>query len=300
MKLILSIPLFSAILFAQTPAPNLSSTLSLVETGHCQQAFAAIPRNITTLRDPTIRKRAGLAGLLCATEAGDTSAALGYLSQLTSAFPRDPDVLLSSTHAFSALADHAADELHQVAPNSAAAYQLAGESAEMAGKTDDAINEYRRELQANPRAPEIHYRIGRLILSKQHTAQSVAAGRNEMLLELQNYPQYAGAEFVLGELAQEAGQWPQAVQHFGRATQLDPTFGDAFLGLGIALFGENNLPQAIPALERAEQIDSQNSEVHRQLAIAYVRMNRPADAQRESALQRQTQSQTPPPPARAQ
>ncbi|WP_180540763.1 tetratricopeptide repeat protein, partial [Nevskia soli] len=158
---------------------------------------------------------------------------------------------------------------------------------------------YRRELQANPRAPEIHYRIGRLILSKQHTAQSVAAGRNEMLLELQNNPQYAGAEFMLGELAQEAGQWPQAVQHFGRATQLDPAFADAFLGLGIALLGENNVPQAIPALERAEQIDAQNPEIHRQLAIAYGRVNRPADAQRESALQRQTQSQTQL-PARAQ
>lgn len=299
MKLILSVPLFSGILFAQTAAPNLLSTLSLAESGHCQQAFPAIPRNLSTLRDPGIRKRAGLAGLRCATEAGDTATALGYLSQLASAFPRDPDVLLSFTHAFSALADHAADELHQVAPNSAAAYQLAGESAEMAGKVDDAINEYRRELQANPRAPEIHYRIGRLILSKPHTAQSVAAGRNEMLLELQNNPQYAGAEFMLGELAQEAGQWPQAVQHFGRATQLDPAFADAFLGLGIALLGENNVPQAIPALERAEQIDAQNPEIHRQLAIAYGRVNRPADAQRESALQRQTQSQTQL-PARAQ
>jgi tetratricopeptide (TPR) repeat protein len=289
MKLILSVLLLSGFLLAQTTAPNLSNTLSLAESGHCQQAFAAIPRNLSTLRDPAIRKRAGLAGLVCATEAGDTSAALGYLGQLTSAFPRDPDVMLSSTHAFSVLADRTADELHQVAPNSAAAYQLSGESAEMAGKTDDAINEYRRELQANPRAPEIHYRVGRLILSKQHTAQSVAAGRNEMLLELQNNPQYAGAEFVLGELAQEAGQWPQAVQHFGRASQLDPAFADAFLGLGIALLEENNVPQAIPALERAEQIDSQNSEVHRQLAIAYGRANRPADAQRESGQQRQTQ-----------
>jgi Flp pilus assembly protein TadD len=89
------------------------------------------------------------------------------------------------------------------------------------------------------------------------------------------------------------------VQHFGRATQLDPAFADAFLGLGIALLGENNVPQAIPALERAEQIDAQNPEIHRQLAIAYGRVNRPADAQRESALQRQTQSQTQL-PARAQ
>ena len=50
--------------------------------------------------------------------------------------------------------------------------------------------------------------------------------------EIEIDPSNAGAEYVLGELARQAGQWPEAVGHFSRASKLDAGFGDAFLGLG--------------------------------------------------------------------
>ena len=50
--------------------------------------------------------------------------------------------------------------------------------------------------------------------------------------EIEIDPSNAGAEYVLGELARQAAQWPEAVGHFSRASKLDAGFGDAFLGLG--------------------------------------------------------------------
>ena len=42
-------------------------------------------------------------------------------------------------------------------------YQVAGEALETQGKHEQAIKEYRRAVELNPKAPHLHYRIGRLL-----------------------------------------------------------------------------------------------------------------------------------------
>lgn len=304
MKLLLIVGAMSGLLTAQTPVvrprtappppsagPNLAVAVQAAEAGHCDPALGQISRSYSALREPGMRKRAGIAGLHCAIAKGDTASALFFLGQLHQSFSRDPDVLLASVHALSGLSDQVADELHRTAPNSWQTAELTGEGLEFQGKTDEAIAAYRRVLQINPSEADIHYRIGRLLLTRQHTPEIVAQARREMEAELRTHPDHAGAEFVLGDLAREGKQWPQAVQHFQRATQISPDFGDAFVGLGIALLSEGDLSAALPALQTAERLEPDNPEVHRQLAVAYGRLNRAADAQRETALAQQQSSQ---------
>jgi Flp pilus assembly protein TadD len=88
-------------------------------------------------------------------------------------------------------------------------------------------------------------------------------------------------------LARQSADFPGAVQHFTKATQLDPNFADAFLGLGISLLTEKNYSEAVAPLEKAAKLQPGNPAAHYNLATAYARTGRKEDAQRELALQQQ-------------
>src|SRR5580704_8443879 len=183
-------------------------------------------------------------------------AALSFLQVLTRDFPHDPDVLYLAVHAYSDLSTRAAQELAQNARSSYQAHELNAEALESQGKWDEAAREYHAVLQENPRLPGIHFRLGRLLLSKPNPGPNVAAeAKREMEQEVEIDPSNAGAEYVLGELARQAGQWPEAVEHFSRASRLDAGFGDAFLGLGSSLISEKKFPEAVVPLETAVKLE---------------------------------------------
>ncbi len=71
-------------------------------------------------------------------------------------------------------------------------------------------------------------------------------------------PTNAGAEYVLGELARQESQWPDAIAHFTRASKLDAGFGDAYLGLGVCLLSAKQFSEAIAPLETAVKLEPRN------------------------------------------
>ena len=147
--------------------------------------------------------------------------------------------------------------------------------------------EYRQILKQNPRLPGIHYRLGRILVSKPNFGPEVAAeAKKEFEQELEIDPSNAGAEYVLGELARQAEQWDDAITHFSRAVKLDPGFADALLGLGSSLISVKKFSEAIPPLEGAVKLEPGNPTGHYQLAVAYSRTGRKEDADREFALHR--------------
>jgi Flp pilus assembly protein TadD len=105
--------------------------------------------------------------------------------------------------------------------------------------------------------------------------------------ELEIDPGNAGAEYVLGELARQDQDFPEAVRHFSKATQLNPKFADAYLGLGMSLLTEKNYADAVAPLETAVKLEPGNPAAHYGLGTAYSRTGRKEDAQREFALQQQ-------------
>lgn len=214
--------------------------------------------------------------------------ALEALQWLNREFPRDPDVLYVSTHAYSDLSTRESLDLAREAPSSYQAHELHAEALEVEGKWDDAAKEYRWVLKNNPDLPGIHFRLGRLLLSKPDPGPSmVDEAKKEMNAELKIDPNNAGAEYVLAELARQAQQWDEAIQHFSRASKLDASFGDAFLGLGASLVAEKKYSEAIPPLERAVKLQPQNPATHYNLAMAYSRSGRKQDAEKEFAIHQQ-------------
>jgi tetratricopeptide (TPR) repeat protein len=202
-------------------------------------------------------------------------------------FPTDPDVLYVTTHAFSDLSTRAALELAGTAPLSAQAHELNAEALESQGKWDEAAAEYNQILKQQPDLPGIHYRLGRIILSKPPTPTTPDDARSQFLAELKVDPNNAGAEYILGELSRQTQQWDDAIEHFSRASKLDANFADAFLGLGFSLNSAGRYAEAIPPLQTGVKLQPGNPTAHYQLAIAYNRVGRKDDAKREAMLQKE-------------
>jgi tetratricopeptide (TPR) repeat protein len=270
-----------------TEGASAQKGLSLVEEGRCREALPILRKAAPVTADKQLKLKAGLATVRCGLLLNQTDTAVTALLWLNREFPTDPDVLYVTTHAFSDLSTRAALQLANTAPFSTQARELNAESLESQGKWDEAAAEYNRILQQEPSQPGIHYRLGRIILSKPQTPTTVDDARKEFEAELKADPHNAGAEYILGELSRQAQQWDDAIEHFSKASKLDANFADAFLGLGFALNSVGRYAEAIPPLETGARLQPGNPTGHYQLAIAYNRVGRKEDAKREAALQKE-------------
>lgn len=262
------------------PAPEQAATLA--ESGRCQEALPQLKRAVGHIEDADLKRRVGSVGVRCSMSLNDAGSAVSFLAWLNREFPHDPAILYLSSHVYSDLSIRASNELLTTAPGSPQVHELNAEALETMGKWKEAAEEYRAVLAKDPRMAGIHYRLGRLLLSEPDApAANKDAAKAEFEEELKIDPNNAGAEFVLGELARQTEQWPDAIAHFSKATKLDASFFDAYIGLGRALLGANKAADAVPPLETAAKLQPDNPVVHFQLATAYRRAGRKADADRE-------------------
>src|SRR5271165_893462 len=274
---------------AQSGPGEAQRAATLAEGGHCAEAMPLLRKAIRQSTDKDLKKRVGLDGLRCAMTHSNPYESLEFLQVLDREFPGDPEVLYASTHAYSDLSLHASQDLAREAPFSYQVHELNAEALELQGKWDEAVAEYRKILEINPFLVGIHARIGRALISKpQPSPEAVAQAKKEFEDELEVDPKNASAEYVLGELARDDNDLAAAIRHFGRATQLDGDFGEAYLGLGTALVSAKRFPEAVPPLETYEKLAPDSPTGHFQLALAYAGVGRREDANREAALQRQS------------
>lgn len=286
------------------PAPPSSAALlqalKLAETGHCREALPQLSKAPGHVTAPDLKRRVGSAGVRCAMDLNDATQAVSFLLWLNREFPHDPAILYLSSHVYSDLSLRASNELLTTAPGSPQVHELNAEALETMGKWKDAADEYRAVLAKDPAMPGIHYRLGRLLLSEPDPASPTGdasqknkqAAKIEFQEELKIDPNNAGAEFVLGELARQDEQWPEAIAHFRKATQLNAGFADAYIGLGRALVGANRAQEAIAPLETAVKLQPGNPAAHFQLATAYLHTGRKQDADREFLAQKQAADRT--------
>jgi Tfp pilus assembly protein PilF len=261
------------------------SASALAESGRCAEAMPSLKKSIAQLKDRELRRKIGLDGVRCAMSLHQVDAALEFLRVLSREFPQDPDALYVTIHAYSDLSTLASQKLAQGAPSSYQAHELLAESFETQGKWDDAEKEYRTILKQSPSLPGIHFRLGRMLLSKPNPSPGVANdAKQEFLQELQIDPRNAGAEYVLGELARQNQQWDEAVERFSSATKLDAQFGEAFLGLGMSLLAEKRYSDALAPLEIAVKLEPRNPDAHYNLAMAYTRAGRKQEGDKEFAI----------------
>ena len=258
---------------------------ALAESGECQEAIPYIKKEATRIADKDLKRTVYLDGVRCSMKLNQADDAAEFIRQLNKDFPDEPEVLYLTVHVYSDMSIRAAQQLVMRAPSSAQVRLLNAEALETQARWDEAAEEYRQVLATNPQLPGIHFRLGRLLLSAPTTsATALSEARREFEEELKNDPNNAGAAYVLGELARRERQWPAAIDYFGRAVKLDPSFADAFIGLGRSLIANRRFPDAVEPLERAVKLQPENPAGHYHLGIAYSRIGRTGEADKEAAV----------------
>jgi len=256
--------------------------------GRCTEAMPLLKQAVNTVSDADLKRKVGKGGVRCSMLMNLESDAADFLNYLEREFPRDPDILLLAVHVHSDLAKLNSEALMRLAPGSTEVIQLNAENFEKRGDLKSAIAEYRVLLQRSPNMPAIHYRIGGLLLTLPASAANAAEARKEFEAELKIFPQNAGAEYSLGELARQQDKLQQATEHYSRATQFAPDFAEAYYGLGRSLLDSGKTQDALTPLQTSARLQPENPNVHFALATAYQRLGRKEDAAREFALQKST------------
>ena len=160
-------------------------------------------------------------------------------------------------------------------------YASAGKAAFdfMKGYKDAARGDFQRLFDRKPPAPNAHYLYGYLL----YGANSDDAA-DEFRKELEVDPKNTAAEIMLAWIPLMQNDGRTALPYAQQAVQQDPSLPSAQLVLGRALSETGDPAHGIEHLEKTEQMQPDNLEVHIALAKAYSKSGRKADARRERLL----------------
>src|SRR4051794_25334194 len=220
-------------------------------------------------RDPVLYRLAGLAAVKCYSTKHDEANTFSLLQRLRERFPADPDVLYTSARLHMTAFNDATFAMFQRAPSSYRVHELSAEIFEVENRYGEAVAEYRKAIELNPSAPDIHYRLGRALLLQSHDSASLNLAAAEFRSELKLSPEDGACEFQLGQIAQVEGKSSDAKLHFERAVALSPNFVAGLIALGKVNTQERQYETAIQLLSRATQIQPVNETAHYALMTAY-------------------------------
>ena len=245
--------------------------MSRSELGQFQEALPDLESCYRESAEPPIKRMCGLqleraySGLQ---RGGD---AVELALELQKQFPRDPEILYENERIYGSYAFQTVQQLVAVAPDSVWRHQAAGEANESQGAYQVALGEYQQVLRVDPGRPGIHYRIGRTLLARWRDTHDPADNQHaqtEFQAELKLDPANANAAYELGETARQGGQLEKAEQYFSQAIEAHPDFEQAQLGLARVEMAQGKIPQALPHLQTAVQLNEGDEVAWYQLAQA--------------------------------
>jgi tetratricopeptide (TPR) repeat protein len=234
----------------------------------------------TSERDPRTSR---LAQAQCLIAAKRFAEAAPIIAQLEKDYPADPDVLYVAAGYHMKAWNDVIYRMYQKAPSSYRVDQLSAEVFETQGKYGEAVAEYRKAIQKNPVAIDLHYRLGRALLQQSHDPAALEQARKEFEAELKLNPADAVAEYQVAQILTAEQKKPEAAVHFERAATLRSDFPEALIAVAKLRSDAKRFPDAIELLEKAVKLQPRNETAHYNLMLAYRSAGRTADAQREKA-----------------
>jgi tetratricopeptide (TPR) repeat protein len=262
------------------PQARLFLALVKAATGECD---AAVPDLATGFANSASRRLAGLALAQCHIAAKRFSDAGPILAQLEKDFPADADVLYVSADYHMKAWNDAIYRMYQKAPSSYRVDQLSAEVFETQGKYTEAIAEYRKAIEKNPHAINLHYRLARALLQQSHDPAVLEQARREFEAELALNPSDAVAEYQVAQILATEQKKPEAAARFERAAELRPDFPEALIAVAKLRSDAKRYADAIGLLQRAIKLQPRSETAHYNLMLAYRGAGRADDAQREKA-----------------
>jgi tetratricopeptide (TPR) repeat protein len=257
--------------------------LTRAATGECGAAAPELERQFAAKTGGDVRRLAGLALAQCRIADKQFAAAGRTVAQLESEFPSDADVLYVAANYHMKAWNDAIYRMYQKAPSSWRVDQLSAEVFETQGKYTEAIAEYQKAIARNPRAINLHYRLGRALLQQSHDPAGLDRARQEFEAELALNPSDAVAEYQVAQILTTQQKKAEAAPHFERAAGLRPDFPEALVAVAKLRSDAKRYDDAVAFLERAVKLQPKGEIAHYNLMLAYRNAGRAADAQREKA-----------------
>jgi tetratricopeptide (TPR) repeat protein len=256
------------------PALTKASTLlamSLSEVGEYKEALPGLQKCFPQASDPATKRMCGLQLMRTYTGLQRDKDAVTVALELNRIYPDDPEILYHTGRVYGNYAFLTLHKLEVVAPTSIWRHQAAAEAFESEGSTNPSIGEYRAVLKLDPRRPNIHYRIGRTLLTRwqlNHAPEDRSEAVREFEQELQLDPGNANAIYELAEIHRQQNELDQAQQLFESALQYYPDFEEAHVGLATTLMAQQKPDLALPHLQRAVALNADDEVAWYRLAQA--------------------------------
>ncbi|MCU1292946.1 MAG: hypothetical protein JWP08_1796 [Bryobacterales bacterium] len=208
--------------------------------------------------------------------------ALHQLSSLDKEDGDDPEAKLALGELFQELAAVRAEQLQQVAPDSAAAHELLGKSFEARGQLAEALSEYEHARNSNPKQPGLNFLLGNVEWKLRNAEAAELHLRNELELN----PHHAMANLRLGQilLVTERDKPDRAIAYLREAAADAASSLEAHRELGKALRISHQFSEAVKELKLVEQQRPNDESVHAQLAALYRDLGDTQQARAEMEL----------------
>jgi tetratricopeptide (TPR) repeat protein len=158
--------------------------------------------------------------------------------------------------------------------DSGSLHVLFGRAYRDAEMVDDAIRELRRAVALDTRTQHAHYFLGLALLWKNEWTDTPEI-RQEFVTELRYYPRDFLANYFLGYLDSNDRRYEEASLHLTAATNIDPSWPEPWLFLGLNAYAQGDMQSAESLLLKSVQLTGKDeSRGSYQIRRAYVTLGR--------------------------
>jgi tetratricopeptide (TPR) repeat protein len=251
--------------------------------GETARARADFETAFPHLEDEKVRLETGMELIEIYMSTGDLDKAAAIVEVLRAHNPTSVGVLYAAYRIYSKMAGEAMLSLSMVNPDSAEMHRVMAQEETRQGNTNGAIAQYRKAIAIDPHLPGVHFELAELLNTSQD-AKVRNEAMQEYRAALAANPMDEKTECRLGEIDAEKGNIPQAYEEYSRAAELAPTDADAKLGLANVLVEMNQPDKALALLEEIVLLEPTNATAHYRLGMLYHKKGRLEDAKREVEL----------------
>ncbi len=231
--------------------------LSLSELNQFDEALPHLEKGFHQTGDADVRRMCGLQLLRAYTGLSRDADAVETALALNKLYPDDPEVLYHTGRIYGNFAFIVMTRLHDKAPASIWMLEAQGEMNESQKAYDEAIFAYNHVLSIEPRRPGVHYRLGRIYLTRYKEGQKIEdrdAAVREFTAELGIDPGNGNAGYELADIQAELGNLEDAQKGYEHVLKLFPNFEEVLVGLGGVYTDSHKPEQAVALLEHATQL----------------------------------------------
>jgi predicted Zn-dependent protease len=266
------------------PKVKMMLGICLTEIGRYKDAVKLLEPAFRSSAKDQMGRVVGLDLLRACRSLRDYSQADEVSTELLRRYPDDPEVLFHSSRLHGEQSLNLILRLMKAAPNSPWVLLTFAQINEDEKHYDSAITQYRQALKLDRRLPGVHLSLGRALLLSSNAPEIKNDALQQFRDELEIDPQNPRAEYEIGEVYRKQGNLNEALAHFARATDLEPELEEAQIALARTLVNLHRPKEAIPPLLSAIRSNSTNEVSHFLLAAAYEQTGDATGQERELAL----------------